>query len=110
MAPFNLALVILCSASRFEPELLLACGSPIGMFMALRAGFLDKENLFKFKTTKRFYNVFHVSLSFVRAVQRLKEGTVSSRYLATTITTLLYMRRRFDISQRGYMSSQPLLR
>lgn len=44
----------------FYPEVLLACGSPIGTFLALRQSTLDKEKLFKFNTTKRFFNLFHV--------------------------------------------------
>eukprot|EP00752_Nemacystus_decipiens_P005637 g5101.t1 len=44
----------------FYPEVLLACGSPIGMFLALRQSTLDKEKLFKFNTTKRFFNLFHL--------------------------------------------------
>ncbi|CAM9976464.1 unnamed protein product, partial [Sphacelaria rigidula] len=45
----------------FEPELFLACGSPIGMFLSLRRIALEKHKLFQFPTTKRFYNVFHPS-------------------------------------------------
>eukprot|EP00903_Cladosiphon_okamuranus_P008634 g8280.t1 len=44
----------------FHPEVLLACGSPIGMFLALRQSTLDKKKLFKFNTTKRFFNLFHL--------------------------------------------------
>lgn len=45
---------------RFYPEVLLMCGSPVGMFLSLRESTLDTDSLFKFKTTKRFFNVFHV--------------------------------------------------
>ncbi|CAM9823302.1 unnamed protein product, partial [Hapterophycus canaliculatus] len=44
----------------FYPEVLLACGSPIGTFLSLRSARLDKLKLFKFNTTKRFFNLFHV--------------------------------------------------
>ncbi|CAN0182222.1 unnamed protein product [Pylaiella littoralis] len=44
----------------FCPEVLLACGSPVGAFLALRQSTLDRKRLFKFNTTKRFFNLFHL--------------------------------------------------
>ena len=46
---------VLCS---FYPEVLLVCGSPIGLFLSIRQA--SGKNLFKFKTTNRFFNLFHV--------------------------------------------------
>ena len=36
------------------------CGSPLGMFLSLLDSALDTDSLFNFKTTKRFFNLFHV--------------------------------------------------
>ncbi|CAM9706894.1 unnamed protein product [Ectocarpus sp. 13 AM-2016] len=44
----------------FYPEVLLACGSPIGMFLALRHSTINKKRLFKFNTTNRFFNLNHL--------------------------------------------------
>ncbi|CAB1100509.1 unnamed protein product [Ectocarpus sp. CCAP 1310/34] len=44
----------------FYPEVLLACGSPIGMFLALRQSTVNKKRLFKFHTTNRFFNLNHL--------------------------------------------------
>ncbi|CAM9561115.1 unnamed protein product [Ectocarpus fasciculatus] len=44
----------------FYPEVLLACGSPIGMFLSLRQSTLNKKRLFKFNTTNRFFNLYHL--------------------------------------------------
>ncbi|CAN0540935.1 unnamed protein product, partial [Ectocarpus sp. 12 AP-2014] len=44
----------------FYPEVLLACGSPIGMFLSLRQSTINKKRLFKFNTTNRFFNLNHV--------------------------------------------------
>ncbi|CAM9129063.1 unnamed protein product [Scytosiphon promiscuus] len=44
----------------FYPEVLLACGSPIGTFLSIRSAKLDKQKLFKFNTTNRFFNLFHL--------------------------------------------------
>ncbi|CBN78302.1 DDHD domain-containing protein [Ectocarpus siliculosus] len=44
----------------FYPEVLLACGSPIGTFLSLRQSTLDKKRLFKFHTTNRFFNLYHL--------------------------------------------------
>ncbi|CAM9668022.1 unnamed protein product [Ascophyllum nodosum] len=45
---------------KFDPDVLLTCGSPIGTFLCLRASRLDRKNLFKFNTVKRFFNLFHL--------------------------------------------------
>ncbi len=60
LAPLSCLLLILrCCAHSFYPEVLLVCGSPIGMFLALRQ--TSGKDLFKFNTTNRFFNLFHVS-------------------------------------------------
>eukprot|EP00904_Undaria_pinnatifida_P013003 jgi/Undpi1/8833/HiC_scaffold_25.g11295.m1 len=43
----------------FDPEVMLMCGSPLGMFLSLPDSALDTDSLFNFKTTKRFFNLFH---------------------------------------------------
>ena len=54
-------------ARRFYPEVLLMCGSPVGMFLSLRESTLDTDSLFKFKTTTRFFNLFHVRKTALKA-------------------------------------------
>lgn len=46
---------VMCS---FYPEVLLVCGSPVGMFLSIRQS--SGKSLFKFNTTNRFFNLFHV--------------------------------------------------